>query len=673
MTQKKSSNRRVVATAKKGLQTLVNIFFVLIFVSFFVILIYMAVAGLFRGHEALETTPSLITQQAEYEKDFTTEGASFDNPKVILNPYKNSPLTALVIFKSDNEITPSVTIEGKDEYTSISHNFTSNTEHFLPIYGLYPDYNNKVTISYQKDDETISKQIDIKTEPLPENVAKADITTVDKANLDNSLYFFSPSSKSLAAAYDINGDVRWYLTQTTSWDNKRLKNGHILISTERIINTPYYMTGMYEIDLLGKIYKEYSIPGGYHHDYFEMPNGNLLVASDNFSATNDTVEDYLVEIDHETGEIAREFDLKRLIPTQNTGNENYSSADWFHNNSVWYDENTNSIILSGRHADAVVSMDYDTATLNWIIGDPTGWPESLQKYFFTPVGEEFEWQWSQHAAMVTPEGYIFLFDNGNNKSKNKEAYVPASSSYSRGVMYKIDTNSMTIEQIYQYGKERGSDFYSPYISDVDYFAEGHYLISSGGISSKDGEPQNQPAGVTQADTLLSDTVEILNGETIFEIKLKSNTYRAEKLQAYYDGENFQLGKGQKLGHLAKSETNNTEFGLLTDTKNIDDSYNSHNISLAKEEDRLSLSGTFTKGSNLRIILTKGFEKRFYKFKVTNEAHAALCVAVFDTEGNATREDINITRYINAEGLSGTYNIYLEIGDDIYDTSKSVKF
>ena len=36
MTQKKSSNRRVVATAKKGLQTLVNIFFVLIFVSFFI-------------------------------------------------------------------------------------------------------------------------------------------------------------------------------------------------------------------------------------------------------------------------------------------------------------------------------------------------------------------------------------------------------------------------------------------------------------------------------------------------------------------------------------------------------------------------------------------------------------------------------------------------------------
>ena len=28
--------------------------------------------------------------------------------------------------------------------------------------------------------------------------------------------------------------------------------------------------------------------------------------------------------------------------------------------------------------------------------------------------------------------------------------------------------NMTIEQIWEYGKKRGSEFYSPYISDVDY-------------------------------------------------------------------------------------------------------------------------------------------------------------------------------------------------------------
>ena len=135
----------------------------------------------------------------------------------------------------------------------------------------------------------------------------------------------------------------------------------------------------------------------------------------------------------------KHFDLKDILEIDDGKSENWSSYDWFHNNSVWYDKKTNSITLSGRHMDAVINIDYKTGKLNWIIGDSTNWSKEYQKYFFKPVGDNFEWQWSQHAAMITPEGYVFLFDNGNNKSKNKEEYVNASDSYSRGVMYKINT------------------------------------------------------------------------------------------------------------------------------------------------------------------------------------------------------------------------------------------
>ena len=111
--------------------------------------------------------------------------------------------------------------------------------------------------------------------------------------------------------------------------------------------------------------------------------------------------------------------------------------------------------------------------------------------------------------MITPEGYVFLFDNGNNKSKIESDYVKAEDSYSRGVMYKIDTDNMTIEQVWEYGKERGSEFYSPYISDVDYLGENHYIVHSGGIVYVDGKNSNQPAGLGGADRLVSDTVEII--------------------------------------------------------------------------------------------------------------------------------------------------------------------
>lgn len=672
MTQDKSSANKK-PSAKKALQTLVNIFFTLIFVSFFAILVYMGAIGLFRGHSRLEMEASLATKQAQYEEAFTTDDSSFNEPKIILNPYKNSPLTALVIFKTNEAIAPTVTIQGKDEKTSITHTFPATTEHYLPIYGLYADYDNTIKMSYEINGQPNISTISIRTAPLPKNVARAEITTANREQLDNSLYFFMPSGKNLAAAYDINGDVRWYLDQQTAWNNARLKNGHLLISTERLVNTPYYMTGLYEIDLLGKIYKEYSIPGGYHHDYFEMPNGNLLIASNDFNPTNDTVEDYIIEIDRETGNIIKNFDLKKILPKENTGNENYSGADWFHNNSIWYDENTNNIILSGRHQDAVIAVSYTSGQLDWIIGDKTNWPESYANYFFTPIGENFEWQWSQHAAMVTPEGDIFLFDNGNNKSKITENYIPATNSYSRAVMYRIDSEARTIEQIYQYGKERGSEFYSPYISDVDYLEAGHYLISSGGISKKNGEIQNQPAGVTDADELLSNTVEQKDGETIFEIKLPINTYRVEKLSAYYDDEgNLALGKASRTGKLIKSTTNNVEYGLMSGTKKMDNDYKAHNIKLKAEEDRLGIMGDFAEGSSFEVILTKGFEKRQYRFRASKEAHAALCVSSFvDNEQHG--ENIHIERYINSEGLSGLYNIYIKIQTTTYDTERSVKF
>ena len=56
------------------------------------------------------------------------------------------------------------------------------------------------------------------------------------------------------------------------------------------------MTGLYEMNLLGKIITEFSMEGGYHHDYYELENGNLLVASDEFNNDDGTVEDYIVEL-----------------------------------------------------------------------------------------------------------------------------------------------------------------------------------------------------------------------------------------------------------------------------------------------------------------------------------------------------------------------------------------
>ena len=639
---------------------------ILLTIFIFIILLVISLIILNRlntNTKLIETKKSLISLQNEYEKDFSTSNYTIENPNVILDPYKSSPLTALILFETNDNVAPKVTVKGKDKNTTLTHTFNKSKKHYLSIYGLYANYNNEVIIEYKN----IKKTINIQTSKLPDDFILPTSVKADKNKLDNDFYFFTPSSKGYSCAYDVNGDVRWYLTNYALWDNSKISNGHILVSTERLINSPYYMTGLYEVDMLGKIYKEYSLPGGYHHDYYEMPNGNLLIASNDFNNEAGTVEDYIVEVDYNTGNIVKSFDLKDILNMNDGQSENWTAYDWFHNNSVWYDEKTNSITLSGRHQDAVINIDYDTGKLKWIIGDPTNWSKEYQKYFFKPVGNNFEWQYSQHAAMITKEGYVFLFDNGNNKSKIKDNYVDAKDSYSRGVMYKINTDKMTIEQIFEYGKERKSEFYSPYISDVDYLDKNHYIIHSGGIVSVDGKPSNQPAGLTKGNVkLTSDTVELLNDKVIFEIKLPTNNYRVEKMKIYDTAVSKNI-TAKRLGTLGKTNVDKYKLIKLKDTKLSKNIIKKYNISLTNEEDRLVFNGNFKRSDNVNIVLYNNFVYKYYNVKISKKPYTALCVDILDD--NDTNETLNITKYINKQDLNGKYSIYLEINGKLYNTTK----
>lgn len=611
----------------------------------------------------VEEKKDLVSIQYELEQNFLEDtDYTFEEPNVILNPYGTSPLTALVIFETKDLTAPTITIQGKDSNTTITNTFKPAKKHILPIYGLYADYNNKITIKINDTERSFY----IQTEALPKDFILPTLTYSDKNNLGNELYFVTPSSKGYTAAYDVNGDVRWYLNENFLWDIQRLDNGHILLSSNRLINSPYYMTGLMEMDLLGKIYYEYSLPGGYHHDVYEMEDGNLLVASDNFE--NGTVEDYIVEIDRETGEIIKEIDLTNILPVKNNGDNAYTTDyDWFHNNSVWYDKATNSITLSGRHKDAVINIDYDTLELNWIIGSPEGWNEDMQKYFFKPTNN-LEWQWAQHAAMILPNGNIFIFDNGNNRSKTEENGVKAGNNYSRGVIYNINTTNMTISQVWEYGKGEGSYFYSPYISDVDYLNKNHYLIHSGGHVVSNGNVSNEPAAMTNNNNLNSITVEIKNNKQIFRMELPGNYYRAEKLNLY-SHDTYVQGKGIQLGSLGKTKT--IKNSMILFSKNAEKIAEEKNIKFTKEYDRLVISGTFKKDDKVQIILDNLFTKKTYNMVISKKPYTAMCVDIFNEE--ELENGINVTKYINEDELSGKYYVYMKINGKVYDFSKYVIF
>ena len=120
----------------------------------------------------------------------------------------------------------------------LPQDFEAATSHLIPIYGLYPDSLNDIIVTLS-DGQT--KTIQIKTDPLPEDLPLPTSINANKEKLGNDLYFFTPSSEGYTAAYDVNGDVRWYLTTKNVWDIKRLKNGNLLLSSDRLMAPPYYM------------------------------------------------------------------------------------------------------------------------------------------------------------------------------------------------------------------------------------------------------------------------------------------------------------------------------------------------------------------------------------------------------------------------------------------------
>lgn len=617
-----------------------------------------------------ERIDHLITQQNTNEKaflaDFEKGDYTLENPLIVVNPYLINPLAALILFRTEKDSVPTLTVRGKTSVGNISKTFDRGTVHILPVLGLYKECDNIVEITLDTGETTT---VTVTTGELPSLTQEVENIVTTPEYMDGQMMFVSAAGKSVPGGYDYNGDCRWTLAENFVFDMKRAKNGNLLMGSYRYSRVPYHATGICEVTMAGKIIKEYRMPGNYHHDQFEMEDGNILVLTQDFH--RDTVEDMLVLLDRETGDILRTWDIRGLFPMDVGKSGSWSQHDWFHCNAVWYDKPTNSLSLSGRHQDIIINIDYDTGELNWMLGDPEGWPaELVEKYFFTPVGdvENFDWQYEQHACLITPDGDVMCFDNGHWRAKSKENYRLNRDNFSRGVRYRIDTEKMEIEQVWQFGKERGQWFYSPYICNVEYYGEGHYMVHSGGIGFIDGTASEKllPAFLDPDDPThqqRSVTVEVKDDVVMYEMHLPSQFYRAEKLHLYHDGDNLCLGEGRILGSLDVTP----EFDTVPEAEETFRAPSEwHQMKIVEEEDRFTFSGRFEKGCLLMLCLENDQESHNYYISTTARPALAMCVGSF-MEADDRRISLNISKL----GFTGTFAVKVIIDEYKYNTGISI--
>ena len=501
-------------------------------------------------NEPIETEDDIFYLQNQSEIQYLSNtNYTIENPNVILNPYGNSPLSALVVFQTKDLTTSSITIKGKDGADDLKHTFTPTKVHILPIYGLYPGYDNKVII----EASGISKEITITTSALPDDFSKV----TDLSNKDfetDEFYFTTPEEIGYTAAYDENGEVRWYLIGDYKWDIQRLNNGHILLSSDKILSKNYSI-GLIEMDLLGKVYYEYAVPGGYHHDVYELNNGNLLLASNKYE--RDTKEDIAIEIDRASGTIVKEIDLYKILPGEKKGN-------WFGMNSINYDINTNSITISGYNSDMIVNLDYPTLDINWIIADENKVDNDYKQYLLKADGEI--------DYPNNPESVNLLLNNtlvfASEKDEKKHLLT-----------YKIDYSNRTVKELDDLELPTNEETYLEILGNDDFvITQGHRLM------------------------------EIKDNEVVISMNVNSTLYNTKKMSLYAN-DVYTGVYGVRLGSLGESKTVGNH--LLLGAKSDDEILDKYKISLYKDVFGLKVKGTFKESDDVEIILDNVLDKKTY--------------------------------------------------------------
>lgn len=439
-------------------------------------------------------------QTKSYAKIVKSTTRTLDNAYVKVNPYGTSPLTALMIFKTDKAAKVTYTVVGKTDNTSITNTVKGyQTTHQVPIVGLYANYSNQVqvTLTY-KDGTTEQKTFTIKTGKLPKNLRNTKIT-VSKSNKskmeigNNELTYINKTSEE-PFAVDADGNIRWYSTLYSRHTFVQLSNGHLLIQNRTNGNKGSYNV-LSETDYLGRIYRRYRFSDklgkssleqyitAVHHDALELPNHNLLVT---ISGGDKYAEDVIAEIDYKTGKTVKVIDFKKLLPSSMYRNYNSTTTkggkiDWLHMNSLYYDQKTGNLLVSARNQDITMSINYKTGKINWIYSGKkkSSWPKKYRSKLLTPTkGTTITGGQHDLTLLSSKNGKlkVLLYDNnidvtnGNAKTSGK---------YSQAVQYTIDTKKKTIKQTWSYGKSLGKDNFTRVIGSAQRLSNGNTLIDFG--------------------------------------------------------------------------------------------------------------------------------------------------------------------------------------------------
>jgi hypothetical protein len=404
-------------------------------------------------------TDDLVSLSYELDKQLESllvnENYTFDKPMVIVNPFGISPLTALVLFNTEQEYGVRVTVKGNTEATDVVGKVDAKTHHRVPVIGLYPGKNNTVILELiDKNGKTIERNsLSVQTDPLPKSMQ--DLVKLVKSSGQSAYGMLEVSGfgNPRPFAFDTEGNIRWYLNEEyASYGYFPLSNNRFIVMDKDVMIQTYekpHAQQLYEMDYLGRVYQIYFVKNGAHHEIIEKtPGGNLLVCT---NSINGHVEDMIQEIDRKTGAIVKSLDLREVF-----GDSYVDMLDWAHVNSVQYIKEDDSVVLSPRNIHSAIKVDWSGNELKWIICDPEFWEGTpFEEKLLKPVGDII-WNYQQHSAYQLDEDldndpdtiHVMMFDNHWHGTRKINFFDKLKSSYVS--IFTINEKDMTISQPHSY-------------------------------------------------------------------------------------------------------------------------------------------------------------------------------------------------------------------------------
>lgn len=477
-----------------------------------------------------------------------------------------APLAATLAVGTDSSTFVSISVN--DGVETWNRNFFDyGTNHSEILLGFKPNRTNQITITVRdayRNSYTYPKPLSLVTGALPSTMPTMILVTNNPALMEPGYTLFRVFNVNAYAQYvmfvDNSGAVVWYGPNlATPTDVRQLTNGNLFFQNSNA-------KGFNEVNMLGQTVNTWTVPTNYPvnpHEDLMTDHGTILY----LSSTNEMVSNFPSSTESNAPVGTADVDCQRVAEISVTNSSllntwsllsmldpariNYLCflypATWGidpeHANAIIEDTNDDSIIVSLRNQDAIVKFSR-AGQLKWILGPHENWGTNWEPYLLTPVGTNFAWNFAQHAPVLTPQGTLLIFDDGNCRAEPWAKAVPDPSNYSRAVEFRVDETNMTVSQVWEFTGTNDDRLYCYMVGNATLLPNtGNVLLTFGAISYENGEPVSPFSTNGATMVRLKEVTHEANPNVVFDLEF----FDPDNTNADYGG--YQIYRSRRVPDL----------------------------------------------------------------------------------------------------------------------------